>query len=74
MTRFKKLAYYHQGLFISQIQMKKILVGFIHIYDEKSDEFSFLYPEITGYFISTMKFLNSYENDTKYSQYAKLFI
>lgn len=58
------------GIFISQTDKKNF--GGVHSYfDEKSDEFSFLYPEITGYFISTMKFLNSLENDTKYSQYAK---
>ena len=59
------------GLFVSDIDDKNC-GGVYSFYDEKSDEFSFLYPEITGYFISTMKFLNSYHDDKKYSQYAKL--
>ena len=59
------------GLFVSDTDDKNC-GGVYSFYDEKSDEFSFLYPEITGYFISTMKFLNSYHDDKKYSQYAKL--
>ena len=45
--------------------------GVFSFFDEKANEFSFLYPEITGYFVSTLKFLNYVENDEKYSQYAK---
>lgn len=40
-------------------------------YDEKSNDYSFLYPEITGYFISTMKFLHSLESNDQYTKYAK---
>ncbi len=58
------------GIFISE-KNKKNLGGVYSYFDEKSDEFSFLYPEITGYFVSTMKFLNYVENDEKYSLYAK---
>lgn len=58
------------GIFISNKDEKNL--GGVHSYfDEKSDEFSFLYPEITGYFVSTMKFLNYLDNEEKYSQYAK---
>ena len=45
--------------------------GVFSFFDEKANEFSFLYPEITGYFVSTLKFLNYVEDDEKYSQYAK---
>jgi len=45
--------------------------GVFSFFDEQTNEFSFLYPEITGYFVSTLKFLNYVENDEKYSQYAK---
>ena len=40
-------------------------------YDEQSNDYSFLYPEITGYFISTMKFLHSLESNEQYVKYAK---
>ena len=59
------------GLFVSDINDKH-RGGVYSFYDEKSNEFSFLYPEITGYFISTMKFLNSIHDNKKYSDYAKI--
>ena len=45
--------------------------GVHSFYDEKTKKYSFLYPEITGYFISTLQFLYSQNNDSKFSQYAK---
>ena len=30
--------------------------GVYSFFDEEKNEFAFLYPEITGYFISTMRF------------------
>lgn len=48
-------------------------VGALHsFYDVKKREFGFLYPEITGYYISTMKFLYSQEKSGKYLETAKL--
>ena len=58
------------GLFISE-KNDKDCGGVFSFFDEQNKEFSFLYPEITGYFISTLKFLNHVENDDMYSQYAK---
>ena len=41
--------------------------GAVHsFYDEKKNEYAFLYPEITGYFASTMRFLYEHENDKKF--------
>ena len=58
------------GLFISE-KNDKDCGGVFSFFDEQNKEFSFLYPEITGYFISALKFLNYVENDEKYLQYAK---
>ena len=58
------------GLFISE-KNDKNCGGVFSFFDEQNKEFSFLYPEITGYFISALKFLNYVENDEKYLQYAK---
>ena len=58
------------GLFISE-KNDKDCGGVFSFFDEQNKEFSFLYPEITGYFISALKFLNHVENDEKYLQYAK---
>jgi len=48
-------------------------VGAVHsFYDTKKNEFGFLYPEITGYYLSTMKFLYNQEESDKYLEIAKL--
>ena len=58
------------GLFVSDNNSKHY--GAVYsFFDEQSNDYSFLYPEITGYFISTMKFLHSLESDNQYSKYAK---
>lgn len=46
----------HSGLSITDKNDENL--GGVHAYfDEKNHNFGFLYPEITGYFISTLKFL-----------------
>lgn len=41
--------------------------GSVHsFYDEKKNEFSFIYPEITGYFLSTLRFLYDLEKNNDY--------
>jgi len=46
--------------------------GAVHsFYDKEKNSFSFLYPEITGYFISTLRFLNSIEKNEDYLNLAK---
>jgi len=35
-------------------------------FDEKKGEFGFVYPEITGYFLSSLRFLNSIESNSNY--------
>ena len=58
------------GLFVSDNNSKHC--GAVYsFFDEQSNDFSFLYPEITGYFISTMKFLYSLEDNIQYIKYAK---
>jgi uncharacterized protein YyaL (SSP411 family) len=48
-------------------------VGAVHSYfDTKNNEYSFLYPEITGYYLSTLKFLYFKEKSEKYIEIAKL--
>jgi uncharacterized protein YyaL (SSP411 family) len=48
-------------------------VGAVHsFYNTKKKTFEFLYPEITGYNISTMKFLYSQETSEKYVEIARL--
>jgi len=46
--------------------------GVYSFYDEKKNEFCFLYPEITGYFLSTLRFLYEIEKNQKYVEYSKL--
>ena len=58
------------GLFISDVNDKNC-GGVYSFYDEKSKSYSFLYPEITGYFISTLRFLNHINQDEKISLHAK---
>ena len=46
--------------------------GGVHSYfDEKENKFSFLYPEITGYYISTMRFLFEQEEKQEFLKIAK---
>ena len=46
--------------------------GAVHsFYDEQKNEFAFLYPEITGYYISSMRFLYEHEKNSKFIEYAK---
>ena len=46
--------------------------GGVHsFYDIKEQKFGFLYPEITGYYISTMRFLYSDEKKEQYLEHAK---
>lgn len=41
--------------------------GSVHsFYDEKKNKFSFIYPEITGYFLSTIRFLYDIEKTSNY--------
>ena len=58
------------GLFVSDVNNKNC--GGVHsFYDEKENQYGFLYPEITGYFISCLRFLNNQHNEEIFSQYAK---
>ena len=57
------------GLFVSNTD-EKDCGGVFSFFDEKKNSFSFLYPEITGYFVSTLKFLYHIEKDEKYLKYA----
>jgi len=45
--------------------------GVRSFFDEKKMEFAFLYPEITGYFASTMRFLFEHEQNDHYVTLAK---
>lgn len=45
--------------------------GVRSFYDEKKKEFAFLYPEITGYYASTMRFLYEHEKNEKFIAMAK---
>ena len=58
------------GLFVSDVNDKNC--GGVHsFYDEKENQYGFLYPEITGYFISCLRFLNNQQHKEIFSQYAK---
>lgn len=46
--------------------------GVYSFFDTQNQTFSFLYPEITGYNISVMKFLHTQENFNSYLDIAKL--
>lgn len=46
--------------------------GAVHsFYDAKNKEYGFLYPEITGYYVSALRFLYELERDKKYLDLAK---
>lgn len=58
------------GLYVSQKHDENY--GGVHsFYDIKNQKFGFLYPEITGYYISTMRFLYTHEKKEQYLQHAK---
>lgn len=58
------------GIFISNSSDQQF--GGVHsFYDVNSQKFGFLYPEITGYFVSTSCFLHLIENNDKYLTFAK---
>ena len=47
--------------------------GGVHaFYDEKKQEYGFLYPEITGYFLSALRFLHFLEPKDEIISRAKL--
>jgi uncharacterized protein YyaL (SSP411 family) len=45
--------------------------GVYSFYDEKNQKYDFIYPEITGYYISSMRFLHNISNDQKYIKKAE---
>ena len=60
----------NSGIFVSESSDPNF--GGVHsFYDEKNKEFAFLYPEITGYYASTMRFLYEHEKNEKYLHFAK---
>lgn len=46
--------------------------GVRSFYDEKKNQFAFLYPEITGYFSSTMRFLFEHEQNKKFVEFSEI--
>jgi rhamnogalacturonyl hydrolase YesR len=60
----------NSGIFMSDSSNTNF--GGVHsFYDEKTKEFAFLYPEITGYYASTMRFLYEHEKNEQYIHLAK---
>jgi len=60
----------NSGLVISNIKNENC--GGVHsFYDEQKKEYAFLYPEITGYYLSTLCFLYNKENNEQYKHLAK---
>ena len=58
------------GIFVSQSDNENY--GGVYSYlDEEKKAFSFLYPEITGYYASTMRFLYSHDDQIDYVNRAK---
>ena len=45
--------------------------GLYSFFDEDKKEYGFIYPEITGYFLSTLRFLNSIEKNDIYIDYGQ---
>ena len=59
----------NSGLVVSDVSHPNY--GGVHsFYDESSDGYGFLYPEITGYFLSSLRFLNRIEPDPKYATFS----
>lgn len=60
----------NSGLYVSQKQNEHY--GGVHsFYDVNEQKFGFLYPEITGYYISAMRFLYVHEKKEQYLENAK---
>jgi len=59
------------GLVVSDSNNEN-LGGVYSYYDEKQNNYGFLYPEITGYFLSTLRFLNSIESNSEYFELSKI--
>ena len=60
----------NSGIVISNSSDKNF--GSVHsFYDERKNEFSFIYPEITGYFLSTLRFLYDIEKNNDYLNSSK---
>ena len=60
----------NSGIFVSKSSDPNF--GGVHsFYDEKNKEFAFLYPEITGYYASMMRFLYEHKKNEKYVNFAK---
>ena len=58
------------GIFLSNQYDENF--GAVHsFYDEEKKSFSFLYPEITGYYASSMRFLYSHEKNNEFVKRAK---
>ena len=58
------------GLVITEKENEN-LGGVYSYYDEKTKSYGFLYPEITGYFLSTLRFLHSLEPNDDLVKLAK---
>lgn len=62
--------YLNSGIIISKESNENC--GGVHsFYDEKKKEFGFIYPEITGYSISTLRFLYNLEESNLFLELAK---
>jgi len=61
----------NSGVFVSNSSDSNF-GGLRSFYDEKKKEFAFLYPEITGYYISSMRFLYEHEKIEKFVELAKI--
>ena len=58
------------GIFVSESTHNDF--GGVHsYYDESKKAFAFLYPEITGYYSSTMRFLFEHEKNSAFIEYSK---
>ena len=60
----------NSGLFVSN-EDDNNYGGVYSFYDEKKSQYFFLYPEITGYMISTLRFLYKKEQDQQFLKMAK---
>ena len=58
------------GIFVSKSDNENY-GGVYSYFDEEKKAFSFLYPEITGYYASTMRFLYSHDDQIDYVNRAK---
>ncbi|WP_299290938.1 hypothetical protein [Nitrosopumilus sp.] len=60
----------NSGIFISEPSDSDF--GAVHsFYDEKNEKFAFLYPEITGYYSSAMRFLYEHEQNQQFLKNSK---